>query len=182
MKAWWLLKSLRDICGFSGRESNLKCSFVIKSRSDMLIAVNSALCMFIIDSLSDTLTLWWAFPPQFASSSSCGPKNRHLIVFLWHWPLYLSQLSWQLCTANICVESLIPPHSASLQTVCVVHMPVAVKPAQYFTGIPEDCPDQRVLMTDYHPFLDRVHFLNELPLITQVAESTNYHHLTLFGF
>jgi len=126
MNAWRLLKSLRDICGFSGKEHNLKCSFITKSRSDMLITVNSAPCMFL-DSLSDTLMLWWAFPPQFASSSSCGPKNKHLIVFLWQWPMYLRQLSWQLCTANICVEFLIPPHSASLQTVCVVHMPVAVK-------------------------------------------------------
>lgn len=131
MNAWRLLKSLRDICGFSGKGRNLKCSFIIKSRSDMLIVVNSAPCMFL-DSLSDTLMLWRAFPPQFASSSSCGPKNKHLIVFLWQWPMYLRQLSWQLCTANICVEFLIPPHSAPLQTVCVVHMPVAVKSAVFY--------------------------------------------------
>jgi hypothetical protein len=145
MNAWWLLKSLRDSFGFSGREHNLKCSFRIKWRSDMLIAVNSAPCMFFIDSLSDTLMRDEHFLPQFASSSSCAPKNRHLTVFLWQWPLYLRQLSWQLCTANICVEFLIHPHSASLQTVCVVHMAVAVEPALCITGIPEDCPDQRVL-------------------------------------
>jgi hypothetical protein len=95
------------------------------------------------------------------------------------------------CSSDICLDSCaLRTFVWNSQFLCIwrhcrlvsaVHMPVAVKTAQYFTGIPKDCPDQRVVMTDYHPFLDRVHFLNKLPLITQVAESTNYHHLTLFG-
>ena len=135
----------------------------------MLISVNSAPSMFFIDSPSDTLMRDEHFLPSLPAHQPADQKTSISLCFYGSGRCFSVQLSWQLYTGNVCVEFLIPPHSAVICRLCFVHMAVAVEPVQCFASIPGDCPEQRVLTTDYRPFLDRVHFSNKLPLITQAA-------------
>jgi hypothetical protein len=141
MNGWWLLKSLRDSFGFSGREHNLKCSFRVKWRF-WHVDCSEQRSLHVLHRFSVRyVDAWWAFPPPvFQLIILRTKKQASHSVFVAVAAVSQTAVLTVVHCEHLC-GILIHPHSASLQTVCVVHIAVAVEPALCITGIPEDCPD-----------------------------------------
>jgi hypothetical protein len=117
---------------------------------------------------------WWTFPSPVCQLIIFQTKKQTShCVFVAVSAVCQTAVS-HLCTANICVEFFVWRYWRVYVRGCARRSSREDRTVFHWYSL--KIFRARVLMTDYRPFLDGVHILNELPRMAPVAESTNYYH------